>query len=119
MTGSAYEPFKGNKDEDVDYFLRRIELAAFHSNRDEDASKLRLVGLLLEGQAREWYEDTLKEDQKRNWDQLKDALKRIFGAVNNPEDLWKELSKLHQGEGEDINTYINRFEACWRRIIRV
>ena len=68
MAGSAYEPFKGNKDEDVDYFLRRIELAAFHSNRDEDASKLRLVGLLLEGQAREWYEDTLQEDQKRNWD---------------------------------------------------
>ena len=39
--------------------------------------------------------------------------------MNNREDLWKELSKLHQGEGEDINAYINRFEACWRRIIRV
>ena len=74
MAGSTYEPFKGNIDEDVDYFLRRIELAAFDSNRDEDASKLRLVGLLLEGQAREWYEDTLQDEKKRDWDQLKDAL---------------------------------------------
>ena len=71
---------------------------------------MRIFGILQ--QAREWYEDTLQEEQKRNWDQLKDALKRRFGAVNNPEDLWKELSKLHQGEGEDINAYINRFEAC-------
>ena len=94
MAGSSYEPFRGYKDEDVDHFLRRIELAAFNSNRDEDAAKLRLVSLLLEGQAREWYEDTLNRDQRDNWEQLRDALKERFGRVQSPEDLWRELSRI-------------------------
>ena len=119
MAGSTYEPIRGNKDEDVDHFLQRIELAAFNSNRDEDAAKLRLVSLLLEGQAREWYEDTLNRDQRDNWEQLRDALKERFGRVQSPEDLWRELSRIQQGEEEDITSYIKRFEACWRKIVRI
>ena len=112
MPRLVYEPFRGNKDEDVDHFLRRIELATFNNNRDEDAAKLRLVSLLLEGQAREWYEDTLNRDQRDNWEQLRDALKEIFGRIQSPEDLWRELSRIQQGEEEDITSYINRFEDC-------
>ena len=62
MEKSTYEPFRGNTDKNVDHFLQRIQLAAFNSNKDEDAAKLRLVSLLLEGEDREWYEDTLNRD---------------------------------------------------------
>ena len=66
MAGSSYEPFRGYKYEDVDHFLQRIELATLNNNRDEDAARLRLVSLLLEGQDGEWYEDILNRDQRNN-----------------------------------------------------
>ena len=49
MAGSSLENFRGNHHEDVYMFLRRVELAAVTINRDEDAYKARMVGLLLEG----------------------------------------------------------------------
>ncbi|MCO5599269.1 hypothetical protein L7F22_053370 [Adiantum nelumboides] len=76
------------------------------------------MSLLLEDEAREWYEDRLEDEKKANWDDLSQALKEDFGRIDDPEDLWRELSKLHQGEQEDINVYLNRFEACWRNIIK-
>ncbi|MCO5576275.1 hypothetical protein L7F22_030084 [Adiantum nelumboides] len=119
-TGDGYEIFIGGKAEDVDKFIRRIELTALKSKRDDGAFKVRLVSLLLEGEAREWCEDRLEDEKKANWDDiaLSQALKEEFGRVDNPVDLWREPSKLHQGEQEDINVYVNRFEACWRNIIK-
>ncbi|MCO5602919.1 hypothetical protein L7F22_057059 [Adiantum nelumboides] len=118
MTGYGYEVFTGGKAQDVDKFIRRIDLTALKSNRDDCAFKVRLVSLLLEGEAREWYEDRLEDERKANWDALSQALREEFGRVDNPEDLWRELSKLHQGEQEDINVYVNSFEACWRNIMK-
>lgn len=118
MAGSSLENFRGDHHEDVYMFLRRVELAAVTINRDEDAYKARMVGLLLEGQAREWYDDVLPNEAKGNWAHLCEALKQRFGKMDNAKDLWRELSRLLQGEEEDIATYINRFEACWRRIMR-
>ncbi|MCO5603515.1 hypothetical protein L7F22_057666, partial [Adiantum nelumboides] len=80
MAGDGYEVFTGGKAEDVDKFIRRIELTALKCNRDDGAFK----------------------------DALSRALKEEFGRVDNQEDLWRELSKLHQGEQEDINVYVNR-----------
>ncbi|MCO5562153.1 hypothetical protein L7F22_015779 [Adiantum nelumboides] len=118
MVGDGYEVFTGGKAEDVDKFIRRIELTALTSNRDDDAFKVRMVNLLLEGEAREWYEDRLEDEKKANWDALSQALKEEFGRIDNPEDLWRELSKLHQEEQEDINVFVNRFESYWRNIIK-
>ncbi|MCO5569051.1 hypothetical protein L7F22_022757 [Adiantum nelumboides] len=112
------EVFIVGKAEDVDKFIQRIELSALKSNRDDGAFKVRLVSLLLEGKAREWYENRLKDEKKANWDALSQALREEFGRIDNPEDLWRELSNLHQGEQEDINVFVNRFEACWRAIIK-
>ena len=46
-------------------------------------------------------------------------MKERFGRVQSLEDLWRELSRIQQGEEEDITSYINRFEACCRKIIRI
>ena len=60
MASEGFEVFKGGRGEDVDKFIRRIELTALKSNRDDDAFKVRLVSLLLEAEAREWFEHTLE-----------------------------------------------------------
>ena len=46
---ASYEAFYGDKCEDVDHFLRQIKLLALQSNRDDEAFKLQMVDLLLEG----------------------------------------------------------------------
>ncbi|KAI5053903.1 hypothetical protein GOP47_0031205 [Adiantum capillus-veneris] len=62
MAGDRYEVFKGGKGEDVEKFIQRIKLIALKSNTDNGAFKVRLASLLLEGEAREWYEDMLEDD---------------------------------------------------------
>ncbi|KAI5056249.1 hypothetical protein GOP47_0028067 [Adiantum capillus-veneris] len=115
MAGDGYEVFKGGKGEDVDKFIRRIELIALKSNRDDGAFKVRLVSLLLEGEAREWYEDRLGGGVKGDWNLLSHALREEFEKEDDPEYLWRELSKLQQGEHEDINVHIKGLKLVGER----
>lgn len=81
--------FKGNKSQDVDKFIHRIESTALKSNRDDDEFKTRLVSLLLEGEARIWYEDRLDKMQKGNWARLCEALRGRFEKTDDSKGLWK------------------------------
>lgn len=49
MAMHGYELFEGDDGEDVERLLRIVELIAFSNNKDEDAYKLRMVSLLLDG----------------------------------------------------------------------
>ena len=54
MAGFALEEFSGQKNEDVHRFLKAIKVGAIKSGRDGDANdyKVKLIGELVEGQAR-------------------------------------------------------------------
>ncbi|MCO5547848.1 hypothetical protein L7F22_001300 [Adiantum nelumboides] len=93
MVGDGYEVFIGGKAKDVDKFIRRIESTALKSNRDDGAFKVCLVGLLLEGEAHEWYEDRLEYERKANWYLFSQALKEELGRVDNPEEGYANYTK--------------------------
>ena len=85
MAVAGYMPFKGEKNEDVDGFLRKIELVALMHDRDDDY-KIKLVSLLLEGPAEEWflgYQSSL-QGSCMQWNALKKALLHRFVSMLSP-----------------------------------
>ncbi|MCO5609838.1 hypothetical protein L7F22_064070 [Adiantum nelumboides] len=109
--GDGYEVFTGCKAEDVDKFIRRIELK---SNRDDGAFKICLVSLLLEGEAREWYEDRLEDEKKANWNALSQALKEgVCGSLHHG-----IREKVELKDPRTYNEAVRIAREQWRKKVR-
>ena len=69
---------------------------------------------MLREEARRWYQ-VLPDEDKVTWEVFKRAFLAKFGSQESMEELWRELSSLHQQHLRDYERYESTFIALWDR----
>ena len=115
MATISFPTFSGKKGEDtITDFLDDLEIACVVSNKDDDASRLRIFPLLMKVEAKSWF-NALPQATKQNWDLLRAAFVRRFGGGTTSEKLWQRLRELKQGGLLEFATYESKFVDLWER----
>lgn len=121
----AYPEFYRRKDEDVEDFLERMEVACISNRIQEPAQILRLLQVFLKGEARVWlkvYEAELRAQDPPvvlELVALKQALRVKFEKEEDPDKVWHEVQGLVQKEGEPVKEYIKKFSVLWVSLCRL
>ena len=115
MATISFPTFSGEKGEErITDFLDDLEIACVVSNKDDDASRLRIFPLLMKVEAKSWF-NALPQATKQNWDLLRVAFVRRFGGGETSEKLWQKLRELKQGGLLEYATYESKFVDLWER----
>lgn len=115
----SYPQYHGQKDEDVEDFLEKMEVACISNQIQAPAEALRLLQLCLKGDARAWlkaYEaklQTFDPPVALNLEGLREALVEEFVKSEDPDRVWQEVQRLVQSENEPIEAYIKKFASLW------
>ncbi len=121
---SAYPEFHGRKNEDVEDFLEKMEVACISNHVEAPAHMLRLLQICLKGDARAWsktHEEGLQRADPAvplTWDNLRQALATQFAKVEDADKVWHEIQGLRQGEAKSIDDYGRKFSLLWERLCR-
>ena len=110
----AFPSFAGRKDESAQDFMDNLETAFLVSGRNNEEIKLRGVAWVLREEARRWYQ-VLPDKDKVTWEVFKRAFLAKFGSQESMEELWRELSSLHQQHLRDYERYESTFIVLWDR----
>ncbi|MCO5561285.1 hypothetical protein L7F22_014906 [Adiantum nelumboides] len=111
----SYPEFHGRKDEDIEDFLEKMEMACISNHVQAPAQMLRLLQICLKGDARAWSKSHEAELQMADppiqvtWDILRQALTENFVRLEDPDKVWHEIQGLKQQEAEPIDDYIKKF----------
>ncbi|MCO5603881.1 hypothetical protein L7F22_058035 [Adiantum nelumboides] len=109
----AFPNFHGRRGENAGNFLDDLEMAFLVSGREDEEIKLRAFPLVLREEAKVWFED-LDMGKQGNWEALKRAfLLRYSSGDNNPEEIWRKLSKLQQASPDSYSEYETQFLELW------
>ena len=92
--------------------LDDLEMAFLVSGRDDDKVKLRAFPLVLREEAKTWFQG-LQADKRNNWNTLKESFMSKYGAGDNPEELWRNLSSLQQATLGSYQVYEAQFLNLW------
>ena len=114
---SAYPEFNGRKNEDVEDFLEKMEVACISNHVDAPAQMLRLLQICLKGEARTWSK-TYAEVVPLTWNGLKEALATQFAKEEDADKVWHEIQGFKQGESESIEDYGKKFSVLWEKLCR-
>ncbi|MCO5551584.1 hypothetical protein L7F22_005089 [Adiantum nelumboides] len=118
----SYPEFHGRKDEDIEDFLEKMEMACISNHVQAPAQMLRLLQICLKGDARAWYKSHEAELQMADppiqvtWDILRQALTENFVRLEDPDKVWHEIQGLKQQEAEPIDDYIKKFSLLWESL---
>ncbi|MCO5607926.1 hypothetical protein L7F22_062128 [Adiantum nelumboides] len=80
--------------------------------REDEEIKLRAFPLVLREEAKVWFQD-LDMDKQGNWEALKRAFLLRYSGDNNPEEIWRKLSKLQQESPDSYSEYETQFLKLW------
>ncbi|MCO5571554.1 hypothetical protein L7F22_025298 [Adiantum nelumboides] len=118
----SYPEFHGRKDEDIEDFLEKMEMACISNHVQAPAQMLRLLQICLKGDARAWSKsheaELLMADPpiQVTWDILRQALTENFVRLEDPDKVWHEIQGLKQQEAEPIDDYIKKFSLLWESL---
>ncbi|MCO5581366.1 hypothetical protein L7F22_035248 [Adiantum nelumboides] len=118
----SYPEFHGRKDEDIEDFLEKTEMACISNHVQAPAQMLRLLQICLKGDARAWSKSHEAELQMADppiqvtWDILRQALTENFVRLEDPDKVWHEIQGLKQQEAEPIDDYIKKFSLLWESL---
>ncbi|MCO5588643.1 hypothetical protein L7F22_042600 [Adiantum nelumboides] len=108
----AFPNFHGRRGENAGNFLDDLEMAFLVSGREDEEIKLRAFPLVLREEAKVWFQD-LGMGKQGNWEALKRAFLLRYSADNNPDEIWRELSKLQQASPDSYSEYETQFLKLW------
>ncbi|MCO5587097.1 hypothetical protein L7F22_041043 [Adiantum nelumboides] len=109
----AFSNFHGRRGENAGNFLDDLEMAFLVSGREDEEIKLRAFPLVLCEEAKVWFQD-LDMGKQGNWETLKRAFLLRYSGDNNPEEIWRKLSKLQQQASPDsYSEYETQFLKLW------
>ncbi|MCO5551799.1 hypothetical protein L7F22_005301 [Adiantum nelumboides] len=108
----AFPNFHGRRGENAGNFLDDLEMAFLVSGREDEEIKLRAFPLVLREEAKVWFQD-LDMGKQGNWEALKRAFLLRYSADNNPEEIWRKLSKLQQESPDSYSEYETQFLKLW------
>ena len=108
----AFPNFYGRKHEDASYFLDDLEMALLASWQDENEVKLRVFSLVLNDEAKIWFQ-RFPVAQKGDWDTLKETFLAKYVTDNSPKRLWQKLIYLHQDAIGSYLAYEAKFLKLW------
>ncbi|MCO5604219.1 hypothetical protein L7F22_058382 [Adiantum nelumboides] len=118
----SYPEFHGRKDEDIEDFLEKMEMACISNHVQAPAQMLRLLQICLKGDARAWSKSHEADLQMADppiqvtWDILRQALTENFVRLEDPDKVWHEIQGLKQQEAEPIDDYIKKFSLLWESL---
>ncbi|MCO5599635.1 hypothetical protein L7F22_053741 [Adiantum nelumboides] len=118
----SYPEFHGRKDEDIEDFLEKMEMACISNHVQAPAQMLRLLQICLKGDARPWSRSHEEELQMADppiqvtWDILRQALTENFVRLEDPDKVWHEIQGLKQQEAKPIDDYIKKFSLLWESL---
>jgi len=90
-----FSTFYGYEGEDSREFLDNLEMAHLILGRDKEEVKIRILPLVLKGEARNWYEVLANDIKDSWWETLQQAFITCFNNKENLGDLWQQLQSLH------------------------
>ncbi|MCO5549094.1 hypothetical protein L7F22_002560 [Adiantum nelumboides] len=108
----AFPNFHGKRGENAGNFLDDLEMAFLVSGREDEEIKLRAFPLVLREEAIVWFQD-LDMGKQGNWEALKRAFLLRYSGDNNPEEIWRKLSKLQQASPDSYSEYETQFLKLW------
>ncbi|MCO5607437.1 hypothetical protein L7F22_061633 [Adiantum nelumboides] len=108
----AFPNFHGRRGENAGNFLDDLEMAFLVSGREDEEIKLRAFPLVLREEAKVWFQD-LDMGKQGNWETLKGAFLLRYSGDNNPEEIWRKLSKLQQASPDSYSEYETQFLELW------
>ena len=108
----AFPNFHEKKSENTSYFLDDLEMAFLVSGRDEEEVKLRDFSLVMRDEAKIWFQG-LTDEEKTDWDTLKETFLAKYETDNMPEKRWKKLTYLQQDNLESYSAYEAQFLKLW------
>ncbi|MCO5601674.1 hypothetical protein L7F22_055797 [Adiantum nelumboides] len=108
----AFPNFHGRRGENAGNFLDDLEMAILVSGREDEEIKLRAFPLVLREEAKVWFQD-LDMGKQGNWEALKRAFLLRYSVDNNPEEIWRKLSKLQQASPNSYSQYETQFLKLW------
>ncbi|MCO5598201.1 hypothetical protein L7F22_052293 [Adiantum nelumboides] len=108
----AFPNFHGRRGENAGNFLDDLEMAFLVSGREDEEIKLRAFPLVLREEAKVWFQD-LDMGKQGNWEALKKAFLLRYNGDNNPEEIWRKLSKLQQASPDSYSKYETQFLELW------
>ncbi|MCO5576539.1 hypothetical protein L7F22_030350 [Adiantum nelumboides] len=108
----AFPNFHGRRGENTGNFLDDLEIAFLVSGREDEEIKLRAFPLVLREEAKVWFQD-LDMGKQGNWKALKRAFLLRYSGDNNPEEIWRKLSKLQQASPDSYSEYETQFLKLW------
>ncbi|MCO5602833.1 hypothetical protein L7F22_056972 [Adiantum nelumboides] len=108
----AFPNFHGRRGENAGNFLDDLEMAFLVSGREDEEIKLRAFPLVLREEAKVWFQD-LDMGKQGNWEALKRAFLLRYSGDNNPEEIWRKLSKLQQASPDSYSEYETQFLKLW------
>ncbi|MCO5561273.1 hypothetical protein L7F22_014894 [Adiantum nelumboides] len=118
----SYPEFHGRKDEDIEDFLEKMEMACISNHVQAPPQMLCLLQICLKGDARAWSKSHEAELQMADppiqvtWDILRKALTKNFVRLEDPDKVWHEIQGLKQQEAEPIDDYIKKFSLLWESL---
>ncbi|MCO5560664.1 hypothetical protein L7F22_014281 [Adiantum nelumboides] len=108
----AFPNFHGRRGENAGNFLDDLEMAFLVSGREDEEIKLRAFPLVLREEAKVWFQN-LDMGKQGNWEALKRAFLLRYSGDNNPEEIWRKLSKLQQASPDSYSEYETQFLKLW------
>ncbi|MCO5596290.1 hypothetical protein L7F22_050351 [Adiantum nelumboides] len=108
----AFPNFHGRRGENAGNFLDDLEMAFLVFGREDEEIKLRAFPLVLREEAKVWFQD-LDMGKQGNWEALKRAFLLRYNGDNNPEEIWRKLSKLQQASPDSYSEYETQFLKLW------
>ncbi|MCO5609909.1 hypothetical protein L7F22_064144 [Adiantum nelumboides] len=111
----SFSTFNGAAGEDAQEFLDNLEIACLVTGRDDDATRSRVLPLLMKAEAKAWF-NTLLPANRGDWAGLRVLfLAKFGGGGETSESLWGKVCELRQGSLFEYNVYELQFVELWER----
>ncbi|MCO5583693.1 hypothetical protein L7F22_037606 [Adiantum nelumboides] len=111
----SFPTLNGAAGEDAQEFLDNLEIACLVTERDDDATRLRVFPLLMKAKAKVWF-NTLLPANRGDWAGLRVLfLAKFGGGGETSESLWGKVCELRQGSLFEYNVYEVQFVELWER----
>ena len=99
-------------------FLERMEFTALMKDRSTPEILSQILTYCLQGDAKAWlqmYVTTHRNAHQHDpeYRVVRAAFLMQFARVRSPNEVWKELCKIQQKNGQDVDQYLIEFGRLW------
>ena len=117
----TYPEFHAGPGEDVNKFLEQLEVACISNHIVDPVSRLRLLQICIQGDARTWLHEFEAQQQAAippipiTFDLIRNALMVEYPNIEDAKKTWQFLKILRQGETEPVEAFEKRFLVLWNK----